>query len=260
MSIKKASEAVSKVAASQLRAVTKGEALTTAGARSSTAKSLEPWKGWFQSFLKDNLGPERFQTFREWTNFMPDDIYDLQQSPKPSQKIPISKSDPSVSAMYRYPSPGSQKPPRMPEFELDEDPYDSGYFKRDTRRRHLSSELGDKKVEAAKLGLMNPNDPLVQEEVAKVESGPDSSPGNKGVFATGPSDFDPSGLRATMSASWEAVEESLDKYMPDHLPTPVWQGHEEEVIKFYRERGLPVPVGDYYSPLKTPIERRVATW
>jgi hypothetical protein len=162
--------------------------------------------------------------------------------------------------MYRNPSPGSQKPVRLPEFAEGEDPYDTSYFKRDTRRRYLNSELGDEGVEAAKLRLMNPEDLDVQEEVAKLEAGPASSPGNKGKFATGPSDFDPTGLRATMSVSWESLNKSLDDYMPDHLPTPTWEGNEEAVIKYYEERDLPVPVGGYYEAMKVPRERRVATW
>ena len=39
----------------------------------------------------------------------------------------------------------------------------------------------------------------------------------QGRFATGPSDFDPSGLRATMSVTWDETEKSLDTYMPDHV-------------------------------------------
>jgi hypothetical protein len=260
VSFKKATEKLAKASAQRLRAVTPAEAPHVAPARTSTTQSLEPWKHWMQSFLKDNMKTTHYQTFRELTNFMPDDIYDLQQSPKPNQKIPISKTDPNITHMYRHPAPGSQKPVRLPEFADDEDPYDTGYFKRDTRRRYLNSELGDEGVEAAKLRLMNPEDVDVQEEVAKLEAGPASSPGNKGKFATGPSDFDPTGLRATMSVSWESLEKSLDDHMPDHLPTPTWEGNEEEVINYYEERDVPVPVGDYYEAMKVPRELRVATW
>lgn len=93
-----------------------------------------------------------------------------------------------------------------------------------------------------------------------IEEGPESSPGNKGRFATGPSDFDPSGLRATMSVTWDKLEESLDEHMPDHLPTPEWFGREEEIIRWHEERDLPVPVGGYYQALKVPYEKRVAMW
>lgn len=241
------------------RAVLETEAPTILPSRESNKTTMMPWKGWFQTYLKDNvLGEKYFQKFRDTFFFMPDDIYDLQQSPKLSQKIPISKTDPTITAMYRHPSPGSQTPVRQPEFDDNEDPYDTGYFKRDTRRRFLSSELGNPAVEKAKLQLMNPSGPAVEEEMAKVEAGPLSSPGNQGRFATGPTDFDPSGLRATMSVTWTELEKSLDSHMPDHLPAPTWEKNEKEILAWYKERDLPVPVGGF--TLKVPRERRVAYW
>lgn len=243
------------------RAVTAEESPTIQPARVSSTESLMPWRGWFQRFLQDKvLSPERYRKFREIFFFMPDDIYDLQQSPKPNQKIVISRTDPTVTAMYRTPSPGSQQPTVQPEFEEGEDPYDTNYFKRDTRRRYLGSEIGNKENELVKLSLMDANDPAVQEEIKVVTKGPVSSPGNQGRFATGPTDFDPTGLRATMSVTWGALEQSLDTHMPDHLPTPVWVGHEASIMQWHKDRDLPVPVGGYYQALKVPVQRRVARW
>lgn len=243
------------------RAVTAEEASTIEPHRTSSTTTMMPWRGWFAQFLQDKvLSPEQYKKFRETFFFMPDDIYDLQQNPKPNQKIPISKTDPTMTAMYRTPSPGSQVPVNLPEFEEGEDPYDTGYFKRDTRRRYLSSELGNKEHELIKLSLMNQDDPAVQEDIKAVQAGPASSPGNKGRFATGPTDFDPTGLRATMSVTWEALEASLDSHMPTHLPTPVWVGHEASIIQWHKERDLPVPVGGYYQALKVPVQRRIARW
>ena len=249
----------------EARAVTKEEAPYIQPAKESTQVSLMAWKGWFDRFLKEKvLSESQYKTFRHIFFFMPDDIYDLQQSPKPNQKIPISKTDPTITAMYRHPSPGSAPPASLPEFSndgsYDDDPFDIGYFKRDTRRRYLSSEMGNREQELAKLKLMDQNDPLVQEEIKKVLAGPLSSPGNKGKFATGPSDFDPTGLRATMSVTWDELEKSLDSHMPNHLPTPIWVGHEASILQWYKDRDLPAPVGAYYMPLKVPRERRIARW
>jgi len=263
VTVRKASEVAAKTAMKQLRpprAVTAAEAPQIQPARESNKTTMMPWQGWFQRWAQEKLGEERYKRFRNTFFFMPDDIYDLQQSPMPDKKIPISQTDPSITHQYRHPSPGSQEPPRIPEFEADEDPYDTGYFKRDTRRRFLNSEQGDPLIEKTKLELMDPNDPAVQEEKEKLEAGPESSPGNKGVFATGPTDFDPSGLRATMSVTWDKLNESLDSHMPDHLPQPIWMGREQEIIQWYKDRDLPVPVGEYYKPLSTPRSRRVATW
>lgn len=249
----------------EARAVTKEEAPYIQPAKESTQVSLMPWRGWFDRYLKEKVFTEsQYKTFRHIFFFMPDDIYDLQQSPKPNQKIPISKTDPTITAMYRHPSPGSSPPASLPEFSndgsYDDDPFDIGYFKRDTRRRYLSSEMGNREQELAKLKLMDQNDPLVQEEIKKVLAGPLSSPGNKGKFATGPSDFDPTGLRATMSVTWAELEKSLDSHMPNHLPTPIWVGHESSILQWYKDRDLPVPVGAYYTALKVPRERRIARW
>lgn len=221
---------------------------------------MTPWRGWFERVLQEVIGEERVKKIKDTMLFMPDDIYDLEQSPKPSQKIPISKTDPTITAMYRYPSPGSQESVRIPEFENGKDPYDTGYFKRDTRRRYQFEELGDPDIEKAKLELMDPNDPQVQEDKKRVEAGPASSPGNKGVFATGPSDFDPTGLRATMSVTWSELNKSLDAHMPDHLPTPTWMKDKEAIIAWHKERDLPVPVGPVYEGLKVPVYLRVARW
>jgi hypothetical protein len=235
----------------EARAVTKEEAPYIQPATESTKVSLMPWRGWFDRLLQERLSASQYKTYRNIFFFMPDDIYDLQQSPKLHQAIPISNTDPTITAMYRTPSPGSAPPAVMPEFtndgSYDDDPFDVGYFKRDTKRRYLSSE-------------MDQNDPLVQEEMKKVMAGPISSPGNKGKFATGPSDFDPTGLRSTMSVTWAELEKSLDSHMPNHLPTPIWVGQEASILQWYKDRDLPIPVGAYYAPLKVPRERRIARW
>ncbi|OEU17106.1 hypothetical protein FRACYDRAFT_217468 [Fragilariopsis cylindrus CCMP1102] len=112
--------------------------------------------------------------------------------------------------------------------------------------------------ESASYHMQDPNDPEVQEAKKQLAIGPASSPGNKSQFATGPSDFDPTGLRAVMAVNNEELFKSLDKHMPDHLPTPTWQAHEEELFKWYKDRGLPVPIGGNVNLVST--KRRIAMW
>lgn len=242
------------------RSVSVAEAPYVTPARESTKVSLMPWRGWFQRWLKETIGEKRFQQFRETFFFMPDDIYSELGQIQQSVKVPISATDPTITRMYRYPAPGSEGPPKLPQWEEDEDPFDSGFYKKDTVRRYLTAEYGNPHVERMKLFFMDQDDPAVKEEIARLERGPESSKGNGGVFATGPTDFDPTGLRASMSATWKAMNESLDANMPDHLPTPIWVGREAEEAKHYIDRGIPPPFGGFYEPLVTPIEQRVATW
>jgi len=199
------------------RAVTKEEAPFIAPARESTTVTMMPWKGWFQRFIGDTFGQDKLKQFRQTVFFIEDDIYEL-NTPNQSKKIPISKTDPTITAQYRHPSPGSQDAVRVPWMYNDEDPYDSGHFKRDTRRRYQFSELRNPENEKLKLEYMDPKDPAVAEAREELENAkPKSSPGNKGRFATGPTKFDPSGLRASMSVTWEATEKNLDKFMPNHV-------------------------------------------
>lgn len=217
--LKKAGEtAVKKVAQTALRearAVSAKEAPSIAPAKESSKTTMTPWRGWLTRVLSDQFGAERVEAWRRLIVYKPDDIHDFNQIPKPSTKVPITK-DGSQTAMFRYPSPGSQPAVRIPkDFEPDEDPYDTAYYKRDTARRYQDSDYTPE--EMIKLELMNDNDPDVIEMREKLAAGPESSPGNKGRFATGPSDFDPTGLRATMSANHAALEKSLDENMPDHV-------------------------------------------
>eukprot|EP00522_Entomoneis_paludosa_P013563 CAMPEP_0172461594 /NCGR_PEP_ID=MMETSP1065-20121228/41096_1 /TAXON_ID=265537 /ORGANISM="Amphiprora paludosa, Strain CCMP125" /LENGTH=271 /DNA_ID=CAMNT_0013216979 /DNA_START=85 /DNA_END=900 /DNA_ORIENTATION=- len=243
------------------RAISAEEAPSIPPARESTKVTMMPWKGWFQRWLRDQIGEERFKQFREAVFFYPDDVYDLHPT-SPSKALPISKDDPTLTRTYRYPSPGSEEAVSMPEFEIGEDPYDSAYYPRDTARRDQYSELGNPHVERLKLALLEekyPGDPAVKAEIERFEAGPASSPGNKGVFATGPTTgLDP--LRATMSANWKDLTKSLDDNMPDHIPKPIWMGREEEEDKHYVDRGIPAPFGAYYEPMKVPTWRRIATW
>jgi hypothetical protein len=261
VTFKKAGEAVVKqVLKAPLkvpRAVTAAEAPFVEPAKESTKETMMPWKGWVSKIVKERIGDERFQALRKLVLYRPDDIHDLHQIPNPSTKVPLSDNDPSLYRQFRNPSPGSEPPVRVPKLEETEDPYNVTYYARDTARRNLDRAYPSKDIQKMKLELMDPNSPEVQEMKAQLD--PQSSPGNKGRFATGPTDFDATGLRASMSASHAALEESLDANMPDHLPYPEWYDKQDEVIAWYKERDLPVPMGATGWGT-VPIHTRVARW
>ena len=161
------------------RAVTKEEAPFITPARESTKTTMMPWRGWIQRFIADTLGEDKLKKLRQTVFFIEDDLYEL-NAPNQSKKIPISRTDPTITAQYRHPAPGSQPAVRIPDMEETEDPYDSGYFKRDTRRRYQFSELENPENEKLKIEYMDPKDPAVaQAKQALMKARPASSPGNK---------------------------------------------------------------------------------
>jgi hypothetical protein len=221
---KKAAEAVAKkVIPAASRAVSASEAHTIAPSKTSQTETSMPWNGWISSFLASSMGAERFEKLRKATLFRPDDVHDLEQIPKPNTKVSLTE-DGSKTAMFRYPSPGSQERLWQPSEDpgsVHDDPYNVAYYPRDTRRRYEDSAYPNQELEEIKLALLPDDDAAVKEAREKFEEGPKSSPGNNGRFATGPSDFDPTGLRASMSTSNVALQKSLDENMPDHVSTPI---------------------------------------
>lgn len=96
----------------------------------------------------------------------------------------------------------------------------------------------------------------------RFEQGAKSSPGNKGRFATGPSNFDSTGgLRATMSTNHDVLNRALDSFMPNHLPTPTWFNDEDQdkIVAWYKANDLPVPLGQTGWGT-VPREGRIARW
>lgn len=229
----------------------------------STTETMMPWNGWFSNFLKDKLGADKYERLRELVLYRPNDVHSLHQAPNPSTKVPISK-DGKTTAQFRYPSPGSQPPVRQPDADVGtqyEDPYNVSYYTRDTGRRETGDPAFPRpELEKLKLDLLPQDDPRVKEMKERYAEGAKSSPGNKGMFATGKSDFDPKGLRATMSANHAALNESLDANKPDHLPTPVWWSKQDEVVAWHDERDLPVPLGATGDWGSVPREGRIAKW
>lgn len=264
------SDAKKKAGDYAFRAVSRADVGTPAAKPTATSapedETMMPWNGWFSSFLKDKMGAEKYETLRSYVLYKPDHYSDFEQLPRPNTKLHISEEDPTLTHQFRHPAPGSQPPVEMRETDASfgnagDDPYDVTYYKRDTGRRHTSDPTSlHRDLEKIKLDLLPQDDPRVKEAQEEFGQGPGSSPGNKGVFATGKSDYDTTGgLRASMSTSWEATEASLDANMPDHLPTPTWMLKQEEIVAWHEERDLPVPIGGTGFGT-VPKHARIARW
>jgi hypothetical protein len=115
-----------------LRAVSAAEAPHMKPGHQAITTTMMPWKGWINCFLKDKTSDKQYDLMRDTLYFMKDDLINMQQVPFPNTQYPIHKD--GTTAAYREVYPGSQGPVDVPLHELDDDPYDSGYFKRDMRR------------------------------------------------------------------------------------------------------------------------------
>jgi len=243
-----------------IRAVSREEALDIKPPKESHEERLMPSRGWIERLLREKMSPKAFNTAKNFFYFWPEDPNNLNQFPYPDDQHVVSK-DGKESVTMREISPGSQPFVDIPKHDLDDDPYDSGYFKKDTRRRYVDPEFPNQEVEQIKLDMLDENDPEVVEAKKRLATGPDSSPGNGGVFANGVSETQMGGLRAVMSVTNEDLFKELDKHMPDHLPTPTWAADDEEcrkLIQWHKDRGLPVPIGGNFNGVS--VRRRIAKW
>lgn len=74
---------------------------------------------------------------------------------------------------------------------------------------------------------------------------PIGSPGNKNPAVL---DYDPSGLRSSMSATWAALDIAVvERAAPNHLPTPEWWKDLAFIEAECDRKGHPYVMGRKYS-------------
>ena len=200
----------------ELRAVSKEEAPFIKPPKETSQEAHLPWRGWIERSLKSKMSPQTFDSVKGFFYFWPEDPNNLNQQPYPLDQHVVSK-DGKESVTIREVSPGSQPAVDIPKHDLEDDPFDSGYFKKDTRRRYVDPEFPNPEIEQLKLDMLDPNDPEVIEAKKRLAEGPLSSQGNGGVFANGVSETQMGGLRAVMSVTNKELFAELDKHMPDHV-------------------------------------------
>lgn len=68
------------------KAVSRSDVGTPASVPKSTSapddESMMEWNGWFSSFLKDKLGPEKYDELRRLVLYKPDDYTNFEQMPR----------------------------------------------------------------------------------------------------------------------------------------------------------------------------------
>ncbi|CAN0038491.1 unnamed protein product [Sphacelaria rigidula] len=81
----------------------------------------------------------------------------------------------------------------------------------------------------------------------KQEAPPDRPPESRGNKNPAVLRYDPSGLRSAMSATNEARDASIQRFMPDHNVRPSWVDDGVDLVQEAKEKGLPPPPGKMYQ-------------
>lgn len=154
---------------------------------------------------------------------------------KPAGPYGGNLTDGSTRAAYRFPAPGNLDHPAIPDKTSNRN-YEITHYTRDTTRT----------AEPITILRVDPSRPAAIETQEFVQI-TDGSAGNKNSDVL---NYDPSGLRTTMTASHEALQASLAALQPNHLPESAWAGDAEAIIQEYTKKGLPpVPGKDFSSML-----------
>jgi hypothetical protein len=154
----------------------------------------------------------------------------------------------SVNAQgpYRTPSPGTMEQPKLPNFENSDRMYNNNFYVRDTTSNPEPPIVGIVRTDANKF--------IVQAPLKMVTQG---SPGNKNPDVLV---YDPTGLRATMTTTQDALTESLAKYAPNHQPTPIWAADAQSIIDDCEAKGLPAVPGRQCAWEVEPHENKSHAW
>jgi len=168
----------------------------------------------------------------------------MDQTPAANQTL---DSVPRIKA-YRYPAPGSQPPPAIPREEIGKDIFDAKHYSRDYRRAPKERPI----IKATRR--------LTKEDIAAIEAGDQPKEGSTGKFGN-PAvfEYDPTGLRSSMTATHEALEAELDKHKPTQLPHFAWEDNQDAIVAEYEAKGLPVPPGQPFK-WKVPPDYYKAKW
>jgi len=184
------------------------------------------------NFFKSVLPRGVYQRLKELVVFRPEDHTNLISAlPRFQQNVAV----PRIKG-YRYPAPGSQDvadaavPLRVHEDQV----YDSKLYSRDPRNLKLDNQT-----------VLNATTPVTLEPEGQYG---DRNYGQEGKFKNpAVTKYDPSGLRATMNATWGAMDKSLAaNAAPDHLVLPEWYHHQAEIDAECERKGIPALEGRPY--------------
>lgn len=150
---------------------------------------------------------------------------------------------------YRYPTPASQPHPHIPHGPVERT-YDIKYYPRDSRRNPWKSVDPESTFFQVDTNAHLSQLPLVDEPKR-------GSPGNNNPDVMR---YDTSGLRTTMTANYDAMEQELAKHRPTQLCTFEWEERADEVIASYEGFGLPPVPGRAPKNIGLNMQRYKKRW
>lgn len=156
--------------------------------------------------------------------YRPDDPNNLlQQWPQKDYNANIDRIE-----GYRFPAPGSRPEPHVPT-RSDDEVFDTKKYASDPRNirsQDFAYINGKEKPQLIDESLLERKGSANRKEHPAVKS------------------YDPTGLRATVTATWVELDKALEKNaVPDHLPTPEWEKDAEEIANECIRKGIPIRTG-----------------
>lgn len=128
---------------------------------------------------------------------------------------------------YRYPAPGSRPEAHIPT-KSDDEFFDTKKYSHDPRN-----------VKTTDHTYINMKEPFLIDENALERKGSQNRKENPAVMS-----YDPTGLRATVTATWAALDAAIEKNaVPDHLPHPEWEKDAEKIANECIRKGIPIRIG-----------------
>eukprot|EP00634_Sargassococcus_sp_CCMP2135_P004058 CAMPEP_0198648208 /NCGR_PEP_ID=MMETSP1467-20131203/3314_1 /TAXON_ID=1462469 /ORGANISM="unid. sp., Strain CCMP2135" /LENGTH=204 /DNA_ID=CAMNT_0044383909 /DNA_START=81 /DNA_END=695 /DNA_ORIENTATION=- len=191
--------------------------------------------------------PKSVQNFIEGLQFRPQKPSDMEPSPLVRQKL---KGVDRIQG-YRYPAPGSRPPARIPRVDNTDDVFDIKFLGKDTRRapRNHIIFTNKKCLDSEEIKAIT-----TKAESVKLDWGSSGKFGNPAV-----KEYDPTGLRSSMTATHEALAKSLEEHKPTQLVHYEWWDEQDAIIADAKAKGIPPPPGKPPA-WKYPKERYQASW
>jgi len=184
-------------------------------------------------FLKKVLPPSIFNALREAVVFRPEHYTNLVQV-LPQMVTGLEDVVPHIKG-HRYPAPGSVHAVSVP-VRMDTDAvYNVLAYPRNSNNMAKNEQT---LINATTPALHSPNGTYG-----------DRTYGSTGVYAKpAVTQYDPSGLRSAMNATWGEMDKALDEQgRPDHLHKAEWEGHMDEIHAECERKGIPYVEGRKYS-------------